>query len=355
MTIYLFLLGLIGLPAALKINPHTSPCSPQASIKWISFALILIIGLRHEVGGDWDPYILYMDSLRDQPFTSILTTNEPGYLLLNWIGVNVWGGIYVVNILSAAIFVFGLNAFSRQQPRPNLAILISLPYLVVVVAMGYTRQSVAIGLVMLGMAALYKKQLLRYVLWVIAALFFHKTAAIMLPFAFFALRKHRILVGLLMALMFLLMAALLREHASYYLNSYVNSDYESKGATGRLLIIVIPAILFVISHRRFAIPQELKKYWLSMSWASFLLLILLTAFPENSTAIDRIALYWIPFEMMVLSHLPDVLAIRDVSKKFWLLMVVACSSQLLLIWLTFANHSMKWLPYQFFPWVWMWS
>jgi hypothetical protein len=57
-------------------------------------------------------------------------------------------------------------SFCRTQPRPWLALTLAFPYLVVVVAMGYTRQGVAIGLEMLALLALERDRLLPFLGWI---------------------------------------------------------------------------------------------------------------------------------------------------------------------------------------------
>lgn len=44
--------------------------------------------------------------------------------------------------------------FARSQPDPWLAVLVAVPYLVIVVAMGYSRQAVAIGILLAGLGRL---------------------------------------------------------------------------------------------------------------------------------------------------------------------------------------------------------
>ncbi|PUE35188.1 EpsG family protein [Limnohabitans sp. Hippo3] len=317
--------------------------------------LVGMMGLRHEVGGDWVVYLSYLESIQGESLKALLTTNEPGYLFLNWLGANVWGGIYTVNTLSAALLVWGLLAFSRCQPRPLLAMLVALPYLLMVVGMGYTRQSVAIGLVMLAMAAVFHGRVWRYIAWVMLAALFHKTAVVMLPFAFFALRRNKLLYGMLMVLAGGLLSTLLLPYADYFVQGYVANDYESGGALVRLLMTVGPSLVFLLYRRRFGFSISVQSFWAALSWSSVVLLLLLLWFPENSTAIDRLALYWLPLQLMVLSHLPGIWVFKGFGRSFGTLMVVAYSVLLMLGWLLFATHAHAWLPYQFYPWVWLWS
>lgn len=138
-------------------------------------------------------------------------------------------------------------------------------------------------------------------------------------------------------------------------NGYVANDYESGGALVRLLMTVGPSLVFLLYRRRFGFSAPLQSFWAALSWASVVLLLLLLWFPENSTAIDRLALYWLPLQLMVLSHLPGIWVLKGLGRSFGTLMVAAYSVLLTLGWLLFATHTHAWLPYQFYPWVWLWS
>ncbi len=313
--------------------------------------MVLFIGLRHQVGSDWITYFNYLDSMQGVSLSAVITTNEPGYLFFNWLGANIGGGIYTVNTLSALVLLLGLQALCRQQPRPLLAFLVAVPYLLVVVGMGYTRQSVAVGGVMLGMAALYKGHVLRYTLWVLVAVLFHKTAVVMLPLVFFALKRHKFLLGSSILLGGMSLGYLLWPHMIYFLSIYVTSEYESAGAALRLWMTVLPALAFMVAHRRFWMPPVVKPFWMALALSSLCLMSLLWTFPENSTAIDRLALYWLPLQIMVLSHLPGVWVIKGLGRSWGIFMVAAYSVALTLIWLLFADHAHAWLPYRIYPWV----
>ena len=55
-----------------------------------------------------------------------------------------------MNFVCAIIFVTGLLIFCFHQPYKWLGILISTPYLINVVAMGATKQSAALGFIMIS-------------------------------------------------------------------------------------------------------------------------------------------------------------------------------------------------------------
>ena len=90
-----------------------------------------------------------------------------------------------------------------------------------------------------------------------------------------------------------------------------------------------------------------------MAWGALAFVILLYISP-SSTAVDRIALYWIPLQLFVWSRLPDALGRPGEANSGLVYAVVSYSTAVHFVWLSFAVHSVYWLPYQFYPWVWLW-
>jgi len=77
---------------------------------------------------------------------------------LNWLAAYTQTGIYGVNLVCAAIFMIGLISFSRRQPLPWLALAVSVPFFLIVISMGTTRQATALGFVFGGLVAFEKNQ-----------------------------------------------------------------------------------------------------------------------------------------------------------------------------------------------------
>ena len=83
------------------------------------------------------------------------------YSILNVISNKLNFGIYGVNLISGFIFSYGLILFCRSMKRQWLALTLSIPYIVIVIAMGYTRQSVALGILMIGYVVLSQGKTLK--------------------------------------------------------------------------------------------------------------------------------------------------------------------------------------------------
>lgn len=352
-------LALLAIPLwfAFALRRNSRPADVQARWQWRLFLVLmtLMIGLRFEVGGDWDNYVDHVDLARDLTWHSALNLDgslgsmaDPAYWILVKIAT-IWGDVYFVNFVCALIFTWGLAAFCLGQPNPWLAMCIAVPYLVIVVAMGYTRQGVAIGLAMLGIQQLMSGKSWRFFLSIALAACFHKSAVILIPLAVFSASRHRwtTLVGAL-AIGTIAFLLLLSEALEILFRNYVQAEYQSSGALIRVAMNALPAALFLILYRRFKEPPEVKKFWLWMCWGALLFLPILALSP-SSTAVDRIALYWIPIQIFVLSRLPDVCKANSKLTGITRGIILTYSTTVLLVWLFLGVHSYAWLPYRFLP------
>jgi hypothetical protein len=350
-------------PALLAVTRLRSVQGP--TIRWSSYwqftfvLLVLMIGLRHEVGGDWgNDWGLYGRTVgvaSDVPLLEAIKVGDPGYSLLMWILELTGLGLYSLDVVSAVPFSLGLLVFCRAQPRPWLALTVAVPYLVIVVAMGYTRQSVAIGMSMLGLVALAQGKVFRFVLWLALAATFHKSAVILLPLAVLAGSRRPIFVAFWVGVStFVLFVLLLQDSVDALVINYIGAKYNSQGAGIRIAMNAIPAILFLWFRRRFVMPQSDKIFWTWMSLGALAFIGLLTISP-SSTAVDRVALYWIPLQLFVLSRLPDAMGRKGHKNVPWVYAVVAYSAAVEFVWLFYSQTAYAWLPYQFYPMFWLWQ
>ncbi len=310
-----------------------------------AFLVVLMIGLRFEVGGDWGSYERMFSFAGYADFGRVMSRGDTGYQFVNWFAQQVGGKFWLVNLICSAIFTWGLLTFARAQPLPWLAILVAVPYLIIVVAMGYTRQAAAIGIIMAGLALLARGgSTLRFALYVVVAALFHKTAIVVLPLVLLAVERNRLLNMLLTgAFFFLLYDVFLSSSTDRLLTHYIRQEYTAQGAAVRVAMGVIPGALFLYSSRRFGFPERERKTWRNFALAAFLFLFLLLLFP-SSAAIDRLALYLAPLQIAILSRVP--IAYR--SKQVAPLAIIFYSFAVQFVWLNYAAHAYAWVPYKSF-------
>lgn len=317
----------------------------QAWVPWafVFMLFALMMGLRHEVGGDWGNYLPHFRAAASLSFMEVVQRGDPGYYGLNWLVAQAGGSIYHVNLFCAVIMMTGTVVFCRAQPNPWLALLAAVPYMLVVVGMGYTRQAVALGFALLGLAALGHGRTRAFVIWVAIGATFHKSAVLLLPIAALAASRNRVLtllmVGLTTGLMYYL---LLADSTEKLWENYVEAEYQSQGGMIRVLMNVVPAILLVLFRKRLVPDSVERKLWM---WIALLAFVCLPLVGSASTAVDRVALYLIPIQLFVFARLPQ-LAHNTTIRTQLVLAIIVYYATVLFVWLNFATHAEYWLPYQ---------
>lgn len=307
----------------------------------------LAIGLRYEVGSDWETYQFWFAYAQHADLGRFLEVRDPAYQLLNWSVQRLDLGFWVVNLVCAMFFTWGLYRFVKVQPDPWLAMVIAVPYLVIVVGMGYTRQAVAMGILMAGLASVSRgASVIRFALFVAMAALFHRTAVVALPLVALVGKRNR-LVNLMTvaAATVLLYDMVLEDSINNFVSRYIKSAYSSEGAMVRVVMNVIPAVLFLSFQRRLSFSNEDRALWRNFSLAAVALLAGLFISP-SSAAVDRISLYIMPLQIVVLGRIPGRLL---ASNKLGKMLVVIYAFLILFVWLNFASHAKAWLPYQIYP------
>jgi hypothetical protein len=303
----------------------------------------LAIGLRYEVGGDWITYNFLFSFARYASLGRVISIGDPGYQLLNWLVQRAGAEIWLVNLVSSAIFTWGLYRFSRAQPDPWLTFLVAVPYLIIVVAMGYTRQAIAIGIILAGLASVKRgASLITFVVYVTFAALFHKTSVVVLPLVIFAWRRNTLLnVAAGIAGCILLYDIFLSQSVDAFVRNYIDAEYSSQGAAIRVAMNFVPALCFLLFRRRLQFDPTEERMWLYFSLASLVMPVLLFLLP-SSTAVDRLALYLIPLQIAVLPRMPFLIAGRGFGRAI----VVIYAAAVQFIWLTFAANAAAWIPYK---------
>jgi hypothetical protein len=352
MVFYWFLFIVPAFWALYSPKPRYLP-SRGATLQWlwpmILIALTLAIGLRHEVGGDWGNYLPYLEVAQSLTLEEIVSYGDPGYVLLNWLGANWGGGIYLVNTICGLLFSLGLIAFCRQLPRPWLALAVAAPYLVLVVAMGYSRQGVALGIAMWGLALLQQRRVWKFILAIAVAGLFHKSAVALILIALASGTKNKFLTSLaVLGIGAGLYMLLLADAVDALREGYLEAEYQSAGAGVRVAMNALPGLVFLIFHKRFVLSPDQRRLWTYMAWVSLGFVALLWLSP-SSTAVDRVALYLIPLQLFVWSHFPDTIGKLGRRNLFGVLLVLGYYSAVLFVWLFFADHRYGWIPYKFYP------
>lgn len=322
----------------------------QVAVERVLYAValvitILMVGLRYRVGGDWTTYEEMYSDIALQPLSTAVTLAEPAYAVLNWLSAKADGGIYLVNLACAAVFLLGLSTLLRKQPNPWLAMTVAVPYLVTVVGMGYTRQAAAIGIICWAIAGTGRDRLVAVVAKVALAALFHKTAILFLPILLAPIARRNVLMGIFGSLAFAMLALLALQGATDRLvTNYVNSDYQSNGATIRIAMNVLAAVLFLVFRKAFALSSSERLTWTILSGMAIGSVVALL-YSSSSVGVDRLSLFLIPLQVFVYGNLPSTRLARRASILTTLSVLGYCCA-VQYVYLAYGTFSYTWLPYR---------
>jgi hypothetical protein len=211
--------------------------------------------------------------------------------------------------------------------------------------MGYTRQSVALGVLMAGLAKQSRGAgTLNFAIYVAVAAAFHKTAVVMFPLVALSGKGSR-LINLLLAVSasILMYDFFLGDSMDALVRNYIDTEYSSQGALTRCSMNFVAAVLLWIFKDRLGFERHEFKIWRNFGLASLLSMILLGVL-SSSTVVDRLSLYLIPLQIVVLTRV----ALLAGSRLAGTTAVLAYSFLIEFVWLNFADHARYWVPYQLF-------
>lgn len=305
--------------------------------------LILIVGFRHEVGGDWRSYLYHYNDMTYYTYSNIFTRGDPGYYLLNLFSFNNELSIYFVNFICAIITITGLFIFIKRLHNPWLGLAIAFPYLITVVYMGYSRQAVAISLILIAISFVNNKNFILSLFFILLAITFHKSAVLILGIIMLVQDKGKFFKYIALVIITIgTWDIFLSQHQERLWENYVEAEYESSGALIRVIMNVIPAIFLLLFRNEWKKNFDDYKFWSILALIAISSLFLVTF---ASTAVDRVALYIIIIQIVVFSRLP-YLAKNYINPKTTTLLLVLYYFVIQYVWLVYASHSHKWVPYQ---------
>jgi len=309
--------------------------------------LVVFIGLRAGVGGDWGNYLKYFrDFLPYMTLDDCIKHTDPGYWVSAYF-MNEWGfGLYGENVLIAVIVITGLYKLLKKQPYPWLGLLVAFPYLIIVVSMGYARQAAAIGFVMWALSYLEERKFLKFLFFIFLAVIFHKTAIIMVGIGILASEGRgkflKFLAGILIAIG--LYFAFVAKYEQSLVQNYIMANMQSGGALIRVFMNVIPAIILIKYRKKWQEKFEDYKLWFYISIGAILAVFFVKF---ASTVVDRLSLYFIPLQIVVFSRLPILV---EKNKSIIKLLIIFYYFSVMFVWLNFGNFSYWWQPYKNLLW-----
>ena len=128
------------------------------------------------------------------------------------------------------------------------------------------------------------------------------------------------------------------------MSGYIEAGYSSSGAAVRIAMNALPAFLYFVFRSRLKLEDDERRFLDVLALIALAFVGLLYVSP-SSTAVDRMALYIIPIQLLVLGRLPLNLARTKGDYQLLAAGVVVYSAAVMFVWLNFAVDADVWVPY----------
>ena len=342
-----FLIPFLAALSPRKLNKNLS----NHLWKVYLFSLFLFIGTRYQVGGDWLNFIhfFYVDSKDFNMFDFNSVRSEYGYEFLCYILYNLGLPFYFINIIAAAIFLYGLNEFAKKQPDKWLVFMMATTFLIIVVSMGYTRQSMGIGFLLIALNHFFDGKKIIPMMLIFLGSSFHFSCIFFLTIFIldFKFNLNNLLIWFFLLLVFIFVLIYVNENVArlirYYYAATDDSKQlinQSKGALVRLSINLVAAFIYLFTYKKLTINKLERRFYL---YISILVIVSVFLVQSNSTLVDRVNIYFMPIQFFVFTRI--IYFFSNINKSF-LIFCTGCFYYLLLWgWLIYGTYSYIWLPY----------
>lgn len=239
--VHVILFAIVLVPFAGQKNKFAFP--------FAMFALTVFSALRYNYSNDYQSYRVWYTETH-LPGAK-LGPGEFLYNLLNFLSPHY----FVVVAVTSILFILGIYwLISKNLPQKYhwlaLAIFIINPYLFLM-NLSAVRQSIAMVLFILAIDFAYKKKPIPYVLLILAAVFFHKSALILFPFYFAAsdrpFRRRTVLAVLfgVFALLFLVDLNQVTNLVARWFRDSNYLSYVSSGEQNSLRATLLTSLFFL--------------------------------------------------------------------------------------------------------------
>ena len=291
------------------------------------FFSLFIFGFRYQIGGDWNNYFGAFLSISDGKLNYQRTPDfNPEWVnlksfkdaiffyLLNLFIKETFNSFTAFNIFCSAIFLFSINKFcSILKSGKFLTYGLFTSYLVIVVHLGYVRQSLAISFLALSISYYLTGKTLRPYLYFIFSFLTHiVTSSFIL--IFFNYKKKLLLFMCLFFILLIIYFAWDKINLYYYYYLGEGIHFQSRGAFIRVILNVPFFILLYLFKDQLVISDKEKLFFITCGL--ILIVSLFLIFTKATTLADRVALQLILFQGYILGKIFNSLKTKIFKNLF---------------------------------------
>jgi hypothetical protein len=331
------------------------------TLLWIYVAIFTFLGgARWQTGTDWLPYYnFFMDNHLLEEFLS--REFEPGFAFLNYL-VKLMTNSYTGLLFIQGFFVILLKTWSlysfSEFPLISLFLNVS-SYLDIF----FTRQSVAIGIVLTSTYFIIRKQLIPFTCLILLAMTFHYTSVVFMPAYWFYYcnlnRKQLFLIiipviGLVQSGLFLQGLELIIQRLvgdegiiAYKLLAY-SENAQNNAAVEDLVWLSFLRRIFLLPILIWAKPYVEKHYqhysgFLNLTFFGYIVFFFLVGFSQAVAA--RLSIYYFIYELFLIPSLLFLFKNLAVRLFIWAVIILYGLSKY--FYAIYGYHDL-YIPYIFF-------
>jgi hypothetical protein len=332
--------------------------------------LFIFLATRIDVGGDYQnvknlySYSFYSYG-KDNAFSILPIILDGGFLIAlrgfsnqivgNLLIVLSWFGLEYRFYIFFSSFIFLLGFFALYIKNKNFFFItaMSCSWFILVAGMGYIRQSISVGLVMLSIYFIvYKKKIIISIFFSSLSIMFHSSAIIFLIFYIFLIKKLYLRSSILICIFTIVTLGVL-----VYPEIFLRLGSAEQSPLKILRIAThLPSLVFIILYWRYLKNSLESKLYLYYGFICTLIIPLIFFFTiadyqffekKDSFILliyDRLLIIVIPIQLLLIS------SIINLQKKNIALYlkssILIVYFMLLHLWFVYSWNSRAWFPYK---------
>jgi transmembrane protein EpsG len=230
---------------------------------------------------------------------------EVGYVLLNrLIGIFTDKAIVLILITSFIVVFLYFREIKKDSANVWLSVLLFVTIGQYYISFNLIRQIISAGIIFSGSKYLYERNFKRYLLVILIASLFHKTAAIMLIFYFvlnFKFNFKQLIMVLIGAIGFFLFTdSVLTFIQKYFYAHYTQSGYGMVGFNYKNIVLPVSVFIFMLFHKNYLDTKVAKiNIWVNaVTFYAFFNILGI-----KIQMIERLANFFAPYVILLIPYI----------------------------------------------------
>ena len=349
-NISILLLAIIYVPKKSNEITHRKLFNSPSDLLFLSssFVLLFIISaFRGDFTSDYNGYLGLFKHYNLFSFREIFQYKfgqEIGYVILNRIiGLFTNDGIYIFIATSLIILFLFFREFRKESAIIWLSVLIFTTIGPFYTSFNIARQILSVAIIFAASRYLYKRNLIKYMIFVFLATLFHKTAIIMGLFYFVLNLRLSIKRVVFIAIGFMLSTFFIENMVTlgrkYFYTYYTATSYGMTGYNYKNVIAPILFLIFTLLHFKRLDLNDIK----TKIWANAVIYYsIFSLFGLNVHILQRFSVFFMPYLCLMIPKI--VVSVRNKNLKA---IYILTAIFLLILYNYFALEGTGYDPYYF--------